>query len=160
MRQTEVLRARKQNVPVELALPGSPPRPVEVFLAERHAHEFRRQHVLDLLEQPAPFLPARDFSTGVWEVFNKDALLWIKIPLSPSDESDGTQEELFDFRKKVRVELLFGVPLDGDLLYSLPEPGTRINDYLNREGRCFRLWQTEHLFLVNKTFVLRVIETG
>ena len=160
MRQTEILRVRKQNVPVELALPGSPPRPVEVFLAEHHAHDFRRQHVLDLLEQPAAFLPARDFTSGVWEVFNKDALLWIKVPLAPLGGGEDSNNELFDFRKKVRVELLFGVPLDGDLLYSLPEPGTRINDYLNREGRCFRLWQTDHLFLVNKAFVLRVIETG
>ena len=160
MRQTELLRVRKQNVPVELALPGSVPRPVEVFLSEHQAHQYRRQHVLDLLEQPAAFLPARDFASGVWEVFNKDALLWIKVPLAPPGGDDEASDELFDFRKKVRVELFGGAPIDGDLLYSLPEPGTRINDYLNREGRCFRLWQPDHLFIVNKKFVLRVVETG
>jgi hypothetical protein len=160
VRQTELLRVRKQNVPVELALPGSVPRPVEVFLSEHQAHQYRRQHVLDLLEQPAAFLPARDFASGVWEVFNKDALLWIKVPLAPPGGDDEAGDELFDFRKKVRVELFGGAPIDGDLLYSLPEPGTRINDYLNREGRCFRLWQPDHLFIVNKKFVLRVVETG
>ena len=158
MRQTELLRVRKQNVPVEITLAGSDPRLVEVFLAEHQANQFRRQHVFDLLEQPSAFLPARDFASGVWEVFNKDALLWIKVPLGPLGGVEEGGEELFDFRKKARVELLGGKPLDGDLLYSLPEPATRINDYLNREGRFFRLWQADFLYLVNKAFVVRVVE--
>ena len=158
MRQTELLRVRKQNVPVELALPGSPPRPVEVFLAEHHAHEFRRQHVLDLLEQPAAFLPARDFTSGVWEVFNKDALLWIKVPLSPQGGGEEANDELFDFRQKVRVDLTSGAPLDGELLYSAQEQETRVTDYMNLEGRFFRLWREDDVYLVNKSYVLRVIE--
>jgi hypothetical protein len=158
MRQTELLRVKKQNVPVELALPGSPPRPVEVFLAEHQAHADRRQHVLDLLEQAAAFLPARDFVSGIWEVFNKEALLWIKVPLGASGIGGEGGEELFDYQKAVRVELLQGVPIDGELLYSLPEPAARINDYLNQPGRFFRLWQAEHLLLVNKAFVLRIVE--
>ncbi len=158
MRQTELLRIRKQNVPVDLALPGAPPRPVEIFLAEHQAHEFRRQHVFDLLEQGAAFLPARDFASGVWEIFHKDALLWIRVPLGPTGENLEAGDELFDFEKRVRIELQGGDPLEGELLYSAPEQAARVVDYLNQEGRFFRLWQGDRLYLINKVFVLRVIE--
>ena len=158
VRQTELLRIRKQNVPVDLALPGAPPRPVEIFLAEHQAHEFRRQHVLDLLEQGPPFLPARDFATGVWEVLHKDALLWIRVALGPQGETLEAGDELFDVEKRVRVEVSGGEPLEGDLLYSAPEQAARVVDYLNQDGRYFRLWEGDRLYLVNKAFVLRVIE--
>jgi hypothetical protein len=159
MRQTEILRVRKQNVPVELALADTPPRPVEIFLAEHQAHEFRRQHVLDLLEGGPAFLPARDTATGMWEIFNKEALLWIRVPLGPLGDSDATEsEELFDFRSRVRIELHGGPALEGELLYSAPEEASRPVDYLNEASRFFRLWDTEHLYLVNRSFVLRVIE--
>ena len=99
MRQTEILRVRQQNVPVELALADSAPRPVEIFLDEHQAHAFRRQHILDLLEGEAAFLPARDSTSGVWEIFNKDALLWIRVPLEPLGQSGAeSSEELFDFQ--------------------------------------------------------------
>jgi hypothetical protein len=159
MRQTEILRVRKQNVPVELALANTAPRSVEIFLAEHQAHEFRRQHILDLLESGPAFLPARDQTTGSWEIFNKDALVWIRVPLGPLGESEeGGSEELFDYRAPVRVELHGGPALDGEFLYSAPEESSRPVDYLNQTGRFFRLWNSEHLYLVNRSFVLRVIE--
>src|SRR5713226_124544 len=105
MRQTELLRVRKQNVMVDLALAGTQPRTVEVFLAEHQAHTFRRQHVLDLLEQEISFLPARDFASGVWENFNKDSLLWIRVALGPLGDEEEGADELFDIQKRVRVEL-------------------------------------------------------
>jgi hypothetical protein len=159
MRQTELLRVRKQNVPVDLALADSQPRSVEIFLAEHQAHEFRRQHVFDLLEHDAAFLPARDFASGQWEIFNKDSVLWIRIPRGSLGEGEEA-EELFDLEKKVRVELRGGEPLEGELLYSMPEASTRVIDYLNQEGRFFRLWQADLLYLVNKAFVSRVAELG
>ncbi len=160
MRQTEILRIRKQAVLVELALAGSASRQVEVFLAEHEVHEFRRQHVIDLLQSVRSFLPARDWETGRWELFNKDVLLWIRVPLAPlgADEPESEDEELFDFRKNVRVDLMEGVPLQGELLYSAREESTRMADYLNQAGRFFHLWQEEHLYLVNKSFVQRVVE--
>jgi hypothetical protein len=158
VRQTELLRIRKQNVPVDLALPGAPPRPVEIFLAEHQAHEFRRQHVLDLLEQGPPFLPARDVATGAWEILHKDAVLWIRVSLGPAGENLEAGDELFEVEKRVRVEISGGDPLEGDLLYSAPEQAARVVDYLNQEARFFRLWEGDRLYLINKTFVLRVME--
>ena len=154
--ETEFLRVRKQNIAVELTLTGMAPRTVEIFLPEQPAQEDRRHQVLDLLEKGTPFLPARDSKTGVWEVFSKHAVVWVRIPL----ESLGLvgDEELFDIRQKVCVDLASGQPLTGELLWSAQQESTRVTDYMNSEGRFFRLWQDEHVLLVNKLHVLRLIE--
>jgi hypothetical protein len=157
--QTELLRIPKEAFAVELALAGAVPRRVEVFLAEQRANEFRRQLVLDLLEQAQAFLPARDTSSGTREIFNKDALLWIGVPLAPFGSQAATgEDELFEFRRPVRVDLIGGEPLAGEVLYSAPEQSTRLVDYLNEPGRFLRLWSKETLYLINKAFVLRVVE--
>ncbi len=141
MTQTELLRIPKEAFAVELALAGAVPRRVEVFLAEQRANEFRRQVVLDLLD--------------------KDALLWIGVPLAPfGSQAAAGEDELFEFRRPVRVDLIGGEPLEGELLYSAPEQSTRLVDYLNEPGRFLRLWAKETLYLINKAFVLRVIEIG
>jgi hypothetical protein len=159
--QTEPLRIPKEAFAVELALAGAVPRRVEVFLAEHRANEFRHQVVLDLLEQAQAFLPARDTSTGKREIFNKDALLWIGVPLPPfGSQATADEDELFEFRRPVRVDLIGGEPVAGELLYSAPEQSTRLVDYLNEPGRFLRLWSKETLYLINKAFVLRVVETA
>jgi hypothetical protein len=157
--QTEPLRIRKEPFAVELVLAGAAPRQVEIFLAEHRAHEFRPQHVLDLLEQDQAFLPARDTSTGKRETFNKDALLWIGVPLgSFGGETAAGEDELFEFRRPVRVDLIAAEPIEGELLYSARVESTRLVDHLNVAGRFLRLWARERLYLVNKAFVLRVVE--
>ena len=159
MSRTEPLRIPKEAFAVELALAGAVPRRVEIFLAEQRANEFRRQVVLDLLEHVQGFLPARDAATGKWEIFNKDALLWIGVPLAPfGSQAAAGEEELFEFRRPVRVDLIGAEPLVGELLYSAPEQSTRLMDYLNEPGRFVRLWAKETLYLINKAFVLRVVE--
>jgi hypothetical protein len=157
--QTDPLRIPKEAFAVELALAGAVPRRVDIFLAEQRANEFRRQVVLDLLDQDQAFLPAIDTSTGKRETFNKDALLWIGVPLAPfGSQAASGEDELFEFRRPVRVDLIGGEPLEGELLYSAPEQSTRLVDYLNEPGRFLRLWARETLYLINKAFVLRVVE--
>ena len=159
MSRTEPLRVPKEAFAVELALAGAAPRRVEIFLAEQRANEFRRQLVLDLLEHVQAFLPARDAATGKGEIFNKDALLWIGVPLAPFGSQAGTgEDELFEFRRPVRVDLIGAAPLAGELLYSAPEQSTRLVDYVNEPGRFLRLWAKETLYLINKAFVMRVVE--
>ena len=159
MTQTETLRIRKEPFAVVLALAGASPRQAEIFLAEHKANEFRPQHVLDLLEQAQAFLPARDTATGERESFNKDALLWIGVPLAPfGAEIAAGGDELFEFRRTVRVDLIAAEPIEGEMLYSAPVESTRLVDYLNAPGRFLRLWAKERLYLVNKAFVLRVVD--
>ena len=159
--ETRPLRIRKQAVEVELALAGGAPRRVTVFVAEHRDNEFRRQDVLNLLEHVQAFLPARDVESGQWEIFNKDSLLWIAVPLSPpGGETAGAADELFEFRHPVRVDFLGGQALKGELLYSAPAESTRIVDYVNEPGRFLHLWRGDHLYLINKAFVLRLVELG
>jgi hypothetical protein len=158
--ETSTLRISKKAVAVDLTLAGGRPRRVELYLAEHRANEYRRQDVLDLLENVNAFLPVRDARSTDREIINKDALLWIGVPLTPFGAEQDSAEELFEFRRPVRVELLGTSPLDGDLLYSAPRESTRIMDYLNRPGRFLRLWARDRLYLINKTFVLRIVETG
>jgi hypothetical protein len=159
--QAGPLRIRKQAVAVELALAAGEPRRVEVFVAEHRDKEFRRQDVLDLLEHVQAFLPARDVASGHWEIFNKDTLLWIGVPLSPfGSEQTGAAEELFEFRHPVRVDLIGTRSLEGEFLYSAPAESTRIVDYVNEPGRFLRLWTNDRLYLINKAFVLRLVESG
>jgi hypothetical protein len=157
--QTE-LRVSTKAVAVDLTLAGGRPRRVEIFLAEHRANEFRRQDVLDLLENVNAFLPVRDARSADREIINKDALLWIGVPLAPFGTEPDAAEELFEFRRPVRVELLGTSSIDGDLLYSAREESTRIVDYLNETGRFVRLWARDRLYLINKTYVLRIVETS
>ena len=133
---------------------------MEVFLAEHRANEFRRQDVLDLLESVHAFLPVHEAGSLVWEIINKDALLWIGVPLAPFGSEADAPEELFEFRRMVRVELLGAGALDGELLYTTRQESTRTVDYLNETGRFVRLWAKDRLYLVNRTFVLRIVETN
>ncbi len=155
--ETEFLRVRKQNVAVDLTLAGTLPRRVELFLADPVRPDDLRNQVMTLLESGTPFLPARDCVTSGWEIFSRDAVLWVRIPLADLAAA-GETEELFDIRQKVRVDLKSADPLTGELLWSAEQRATRVTDYMNSEGRFFRLWQEEHVLLVNRSYVLRVIE--
>jgi hypothetical protein len=156
--QTELLRVRKQNVAVDLALAGISPRRMELFLPQQPTSADRRQQVLHFLEKGLTFLPARETASGQWEIINRNAVVWIRISLADLGSLGEDPEELFEFRQKVRVDLTSGAPLGGELLYSAQEQETRVTDYMNFEGRFFRLWREDDVYLVNKSYVLRVIE--
>jgi len=158
MRHTEILRVRKQVVAVELALGNMPSRLVEVFLAAQEIQQYRRQQLLELLEHGTPFLPVRDSTAEQWEIMNRDLILWIRVPPTSFPAAGEGTDELFDIRQKVRVELTFGEPLQGELLYSAEESLTRVTDYMNQQGRFFRMWKDEDLYFVHKPFVTRLIE--
>jgi hypothetical protein len=158
MRHTEILRVRKQVVAVELALENMPSRSVEVFLAAQEIQQYQRQQLLELLEHGTPFLPIRDATAERWEIANRDRILWVRVPPASFPAAGEETEELFDIRQKVVVELTSGPPLEGELLYSAEESLTRVTDYMNQQGRFFRLWKNEDLYFVHKPFVTRVIE--
>jgi len=157
MAEPRPLNVPKKTLEVELALFGASPRRVELFLAEHGSHDFNRQRVLELLEQA--FLPGRDLETGEWESFNSRAVAWIGMSGSSIDP-EGSGDELFEHRRSVRVALAAGDWLEGEVLYSAPDAGPRLVDHLNRKERYFRLWKADQVFLVNKEWVLRVVENG
>jgi hypothetical protein len=156
------LRIPKIQMAVELAVVGLKPREVAVFIAEHLADRYRPQHLRDLLEGPEHFLPIQE-ADQTWSIINKATILWAAVNLGegqlPVEETNPSlQEELFDHRIAVEVELASG-PLSGDLLFSPPPGRGRVADHLNEMGRFFRLWTSSRLYLINKSHVLRVRES-
>ena len=151
------LRVRKETIEVELVLSGAAPRRVEMFLAEHGSHGFSRESVLELLENGGCFLPVRDVESGTWEVINSRIFVWLEMSRNSAD-SDDMDIDLYDHRRLVRVTLLGGVTLEGEILYSAPEGSARVLDVMNRRERILRLWSGDRVFLLNKEFVLRVVE--
>ncbi len=151
------LRVRKETIEVDLVLFGAAPRRVEMFLAEHGSHGFSRESVLELLDGPGSFLPVRDLESGTWEVINSRAFVSIGMSRLSADSEDGAVE-LYDHRKLVRVTLVGGGTLEGEILYSAPEDSARVVDVMNRRERILRLWSGDRVFLLNKEYVLRVVE--
>ena len=152
-------RVPKRIVTVELALAGRAPTRAQVFVAAGDG-ALARHAVVDLLEKQHAFLPTQSESDRTPQILNKDVLLWVAVAsdgAEASSEGDG-DDALFEYRHEVRVELVGGSQLAGELLYSLPVNHARVVDYLNAPGRFFRLWTGERLYLINKAFVERVVE--
>ena len=150
----------KRVVTVELALSGRRPERAQVFVAAGDGGDAARRAVVELLEHAHAFLPTQSDSDRSPQIFNKDALVWVAIAgEAAAAEADDEEDTLFEYRHEVRVELTGGTQLSGELLYSLPADHARVVDYLNASGRFFRLWTGERLYLVNKTYVERVVET-
>jgi hypothetical protein len=141
-------------VTVELALFGRAAERARVFVAAHDEGRATRHAVVALLEQEQPFVPTQADSDRTPQVINKDAILWIAVD-SRAEDAD---EALLDYRHVVRVELVGGTPLAGELLYTLPVDHARLVDFLNGPGRFFRLWTGTRLYLINKGYVERVVE--
>jgi hypothetical protein len=157
--QSESYRVPKRAVEVELALAGKAPIRVQVFVAMQQAHAYRRQDVLDMLEHEHAFLPARSTADSGLAVFNKETLVWLAVvPASDKGNDPADEDELFQYRHEVRLELVGSGELTGELLYTVPDDRARVADYLNAPGRFVRLWSRDKLYLVNKAFIERVVE--
>lgn len=156
------LRVPKIRVAVDLAVASGEPRRVELFIAEHRRNAPTRQLVIDLLEEPEPFLPA--LTEDGFSLYNKDSLAWVSLSLAGGDvpveeEAHEPEQALFDRQIAVQVELVTGTQVGGELLYSPPPHRGRVVDHLNDVHRFFRLWTPSRLYLVNKNHVLRVVET-
>jgi hypothetical protein len=156
------LRIPKIPMAVELAVAGGETRAVEVHVAAHQDHTYRRERLLDLLEDPAQFLPALDVARGEWAVFNKQTVMWVAIPLDsgelPVEDEAPSNEQLYDVGCAVEVELTSGERKAGELLYTPPTERPRVSDFLNQAGRFFRLWTGQHVYLINKGYVVCVAE--
>lgn len=162
---SDELTLPKIAVAVELALEGRAVRSVEVFVAEHLERAFRRQHVLDLLEDETQFLPGHATDGGGFALFNKAALIWVGISLDQGslpveEEAETMDSQLYDESCNVCIELVSGETMNGEVLYSAPSGHARLGDYLNRPGRFIRVWTADHLYLVNKAYIVSLGEVA
>lgn len=148
------LRIPTKELTVELAVRGGERSTVGLHLAE---HE---QHLIDLLEASQQFLPVCDIGGG-WSVLNKHRLLWASIALIDGRlpiEEDMDDAPLYDCQARVKIDFAQSDSLEGEILYSPPEGQGRLTDHMNRPSHFFRLWTADHMYIVNKHHVLRLIE--
>lgn len=150
------LKVPKRAVQVELHLREMGAKRFEIFLAEHGARDPRPESVVARLEDEEPFLPGRDPDEDDWFLINKGAIVWAAVPEEAAVLS--LEDELYDHRREVTVDLLGGESLTGELLYSAPEARTRAVDYLNRPGRFVRVFREGGLALVNKAWIVRAAE--
>jgi hypothetical protein len=154
------LRVPKRRLTVEILLLGDDPRAVEIFLADYHAHAWRRQEVSDLLSQEQPFLPCREVQGSTVWLVNKEALVWVRVP-APS-AGPASPEALFleadEYRQSVQIQLAGNRFLTGELRFRAPAQEARVLDHLNSPERYLSLWSEPHLFLVQKRHVQRLTE--
>lgn len=145
---TSDLRVPKDVVAAELSLGAGPPRRVDLFVIAGRG-------LAEMLEHEAPFFPVREAGAAGGAIVSKAALAWISVAAA-----DGDDGELYSERRLVRVELVDGAALEGELLYSPAEGRRRVVDQLNEEGRFVRLWSAERVWFVNKQKISRVVEKG
>ncbi len=149
------LRIPTKKLTVKLILDGDKTHSVVLHLAE---HE---QNLIDLLQTDQSFMPVRDAADGSWCIVNKSSLLWASIILQNGRlpiNVDVDEEALYDKQAKIEVHLASGESLEGKILYSPPQGRGRVTDHMNRPAHFFRLWTPDHLYLVNKSRVLRIVE--
>ena len=122
-----------------------------MFLAEHQDHSWHRQEVLDLLEQGEAFFPAHDEADALMLVA-RAAVVWVAVDKDVETE----QEELFDYRREVCLDLDGGRSLEGQLLYAAAPDHARLIDYMNAAPRFFRIFTADRVYLVARAAVLRL----
>ena len=149
------LRYPKSTVPIELFLSNGVQLNLEVFVAQTQDKAPRRQYVIDLLEDPLAFLPARRVDSQQMLFVNKTNVVWAKLKLQLQN---AFEDQLFEKQEKVRIHLGAKQVLEGIVLYSSPADRSRVADYFNQSGRFIRLWTVQDLFLVNKNNIYSIEE--
>src|SRR3972149_3456577 len=112
--------------------------PFDLKVPKRRGPAVRKGAALTLRESEQAFLPAFDLETKTGTLFNKDTVLWVGIQLA--EQGGELEEELFDNRRSVEVEVVGGTTLQGNFLYTAPSMRARVVDFLNHPGRFVRLW--------------------
>ncbi len=152
------LKVPTRELEVELAVEGSAPRRLELFLpapgAEVPAHEALRGH----LGAGGRFMPARDPETGKLVLVSRGRVLWAAVERPEAERRAQLEMDLYDVRYPVRLELAGGGALEGELLYSPPSAQARVLDHLNGSGPFLCLFQWDRVLVVNASRVVTAQE--
>ncbi len=127
-----------------------------IFLSLQAAHHEGRELVVDVLNEPEPFLPIK-FHDGPTKLINKGNLLMISFP---SDEREDPAEDsgLEKTEAQVAIHLINGTRLDGNFLFVLPNHARRVKDFLNQTASYLELRKDGETYLIKKDHVLYVEE--
>ena len=150
------LKVPKDRVPVRVLLSNQTVKQIELFVPVARIHQGGHRGVLSVLERGSTFLPSQDAGSGEWILLNREAVVWAVFDLAQLDITG--EFELFDRVARVQVEFMGGHTLKGKFFYTPPTARARVVDHLNGNGRFFVLHQERCVYMINKSFVVGVIE--
>ena len=154
---TAEYRVPKREVKAEAWVFGLPRVVLRFFLGQRDTFNAEYERLSDLLNKPAPFVPAVD-DTGAAYFLRREAILSLSLPVR--DEIDDDHPLAHNGREDVtrmEVEIAFesGGRLRGTLAFCQPEARRRLGDFLSDSDRFFALRDGEIVHLVNKDRIAR-----
>lgn len=161
---SEEYRIPKYRVRTELLLVGRETIRADLFLAEHAERHAGRERPFDLLNGEKTFFPVRTEERGTILVRRRGVLM-ASFSADEALENDASARELLaeartegTDAREVEVEILLegGTDVSGRVAYVLPPGEQRLQDFLNRTGPFFRVWDGETLHLVNRDRVVRI----
>lgn len=143
-------RIEKENCPVLFELYDGSEIEGEVFLRLYEAHHAGLQKVGDLLNEELRVIPLRTSKGTLLLNRSRIALATVQAELEKDD--------LMTLGKKytVRLKMLRGKEVQGDIYVNLPEGFCRVKDYFNQPVQFFPLIQPGFVVYINRELVLFV----
>jgi hypothetical protein len=148
------LRVNKREVMVRVFLDGKEWCEGSVFLYLSSRVRPGRERMSDLLKEEGGFLAFRE--EGGTRLLNVGR---IHVVAAPAEEE---VDELYGLSCKidVEIEVAGGYRVGGRLFGLLPREGSRTKDLLNLDERFVRLSHGDEVYLINKSAIVSVRETG
>jgi len=149
----------KIRVRADVLLPGRISAKLTLFLSDRAEHHEGHERPSDLLNGALAFIPAMNELEEV-VLLGHDNLMVVSV--SAGDEfSDAAQQSSaaapFDVTcHSIKIVLLDGTTLSGEVSYLMPESQRRLQDYLNNGERFLSLREAGIVHLVNKLQIVQI----
>lgn len=158
--RSDSYRIPKHQVSVAVALHGSEPEEVSVFLHPRAASHAGQERPSELLLNDEPFLTVVSGDGGVrW--LNKAAIAWMTV--APELEMSGRSETEARLAAEqctpIDVTLDDGRVFIGEVSILLPHANSRLQDFLNASERFFEVRDAHAIHFVNRDRVVMVKAT-
>lgn len=153
-------RIPKDEVPVEIALPGGEPETFSVFVSPRAAYHPGRERPSDLLFNEDPFLALKS-SNGSMRFINKSAISWMTV--APELELSGRCDNEVAFARSqcrpIDIQLDDGRLFIGEVSLLLPDASSRLQDFLNSAAKFFEVRSERAVHFVNRDRVVMARDT-
>lgn len=158
--RSDSYRIPKHQVSVEIALRGSGPEEVSVFLHPRAASHAGQERPSELLLNDKPFLTVVS-ADGSVRFVNKAAIAWmtVALELELSGRSDAQAQLATDRCTPIDVTLEDGRSFAGEVSILLPHANSRLQDFLNASDRFFEVRDARAVHFVNRDRVVMVKAT-
>ncbi len=122
----------------------------QVFLRLHEAHHDGRQKVGDLLNQGLTFIPVKTGSDAF--LLSTSQIVTLETALEFERDDTMTLGKKYD----VRISMIHGKEIAGNIFVNLPDDSSRIKDYFNQPVRFFAVSRPESILYVNGAFILSV----